>query len=167
MDEKMAAWMQYAQPGEGHRFLEKLAGTWEARTQFWMEPGTPPMESTGTSVNELTLGGRYLRSEYTSEFMGAPFQGMSLDGFDNQKQKYVGLWVDTMSTLMLVFEGTCDDAGSVRTMLADYTDAASGKPAKMKGITTVVGDDEHRYEAWNTGPDGDLFRSMEVVYKRK
>jgi hypothetical protein len=81
------------------------------------------MESTGTSVNELTLGGRFLKSEYTSEFM-------------------------------LVFEGSCDDAGSVRTMLADYTDAASGKPAKMKGITAVVG-------------DGDLFRSMEVVYKRK
>jgi hypothetical protein len=62
--------------------------------------------------------------------------------------------MESTSEFMLVFEGSCDDAGSVRTMLADYTDAASGKPAKMKGITTVVG-------------DGDLFRSMEVVYKRK
>jgi len=167
MDEKMAAWMKYAQPGEGHQFLEKLTGTWEARTKFWMEPGAPPMESTGTSVNELTLGGRFLKSEYTSEFMGAPFQGMALDGFDNQKQKYVGLWVDTMSTLMLVFEGACDDAGAVRTMHADYTDAMSGKPAQMKGITTVVSADEHRYEAWTTGPGGDLVKSMEVVYTRK
>jgi hypothetical protein len=167
MEAKMAAWMKYSQPGEGHRFLEKLTGIWEARTQFWMQPGAPPKESVGTSVNELTLGGRFLKSEYASEFMGSAFQGLALDGFDNQKQKYVGLWTDTMSTLMLVFEGTCNDEGTVRTMIANFTDAASGKPAKMKGVTTVVSDDEHRYEAWNEGPGGDLFKSMEVVYKRK
>ena len=68
---------------------------------------------------------------------------------------------------MLVLEGACDDAGAVRTMHADYTDAMSGKPAKMKGITTVVSPDEHRYEAWTTGPGGDLVKSMEVVYSRK
>lgn len=27
--------------------------------------------------------------------------------------------------------------------------------------------DEHRYESWNTGPGGDLVKSMEIVYKRK
>ena len=118
MDEQMAAWMKYAQPGEGHRFLERLAGKWDARVKFWMQPGASPIESTGSTVNELMMGGRFLKSEYTAEFMGSPFQGMALDGFDNQKQKYVGLWIDTMGTMMLVFEGSCDDDGKVRTMLA-------------------------------------------------
>ena len=73
-----------------------------------------------------------------------------LEGYDNQKQKYVGLWGDTMST-----------------MIANHTDAASGNPAKMKGVTTVVSDDEYRYEAWIEAPGGELFKSMEIVYKRK
>ncbi len=68
---------------------------------------------------------------------------------------------------MMVFEGTCDAGGNVRTMLAEYTDPMTGKPAKMKGVTTIVGENEHRYEAWNTGPDGEFFRTMEVVYTRQ
>ena len=83
MDEQMAAWMKYAQPGEGHRFLEQLAGKWDARVRFWMQPGAPPIESTGSTVNELMMGGRFLKSEYTAEFKGSPFQGMALDGFDS------------------------------------------------------------------------------------
>lgn len=52
-------------------------------------------------------------------------------------------------------------------MSTNYTDTASGNPAKMKGVTTVVSDDGHRYEAWNESPGGELFKSMEIVYKRK
>ncbi len=167
MDEMMAAWMKYAQPSGGHKYLHKLAGTWDAHATFWMQPGALPTESKGTSVNEVIMGGRYLKTDYTSEFMGSPFQGMALDGFDNQKQRFVGLWIDTMSTLMMVFEGTVDEAAAVRTMTAEYTDAMTGKPAKMKGVTTVVNEDEHRYEAWTTGKDGEMFKTMEIVYKRK
>lgn len=166
-DEQMAAWMKYAQPGEGHRFLEKLTGTWNASAKFWMKPGEPPMESTGTIVNEMVLEGRFLKSQYTSEFAGAPFQGLALDGFDNQKQKFVGMWIDSMSTAMFVFEGTCDEDAKVRTMIAEYVDPATGQPAKMKGVTTWVGKDEHRYESWNTGPEGEYVKTMEAVYRRK
>jgi hypothetical protein len=162
----MAAWMKYAQPGDGHRFLRQLAGSWKASTKLWMEPGGPPMESTGTSVNELIMGGRYLKSDYTGELMKMPFQGMALDGFDNRSQKHTGIWIDSMGTAMMVFEGACDEEGKLRTMIAEFTDGLSGRPARMKGVTTVVGENEHRYEAWTTGPDGESFKTMEIVYKR-
>jgi len=74
VDERMAAWMKYAQPGDGHRFLRQLAGSWEASTKLWMEPGAPPMESTGSSVNERIMGGRFLKSDYTGE----PFKTMEI-----------------------------------------------------------------------------------------
>jgi hypothetical protein len=99
--------------------------------------------------------------------MDQPFQGISLDGFDNQKQRYVGVWFDSMGTMMLTFEGELDKSGTVRTMTADFIDAMTGKPAKMKGVTTIVGEDEHRYEGWKTGPDGEMVKSMEVIYTRK
>ena len=166
MDEQMAAWMKYAQPSERHEFLTKMAGTWNAKATFWMQPGAPPTESEGTMVNEMILGGRFLQSRYDANFMGSPFQGMAIDGYDILKVKFVGVWLDTMSTMMLQFEGDCDDAGEVRTMVAHYTDAMTGNPAQMKGATTIIGEDEHRYEAWQTGPDGNLHKSMEIVYTR-
>ncbi|HXV77566.1 MAG TPA: DUF1579 domain-containing protein [Candidatus Polarisedimenticolaceae bacterium] len=167
MDETMAAWMQYAQPGEHHRFLRKLAGSWETRAKLWMQPGAPPVESSGSTVNELIMGGRFLRSDYSATFMDRPFQGMGLDGFDNQKRRYVGLWIDTMGTMMLTFEGEADPDGATRTMFADFVDAVTGKPSKMKGVTTIVSDDEHRYESWVEGAEGETFKTMEIVFTRR
>jgi hypothetical protein len=98
--------------------------------------------------------------------MKTPFQGMSLDGFDNRKQEHTGVWIDSMGTVMMVFEGACDQKGEIRTMIAEYTDGLSGRLAQMKGVTTVVGENEHRYEAWTTGPDGEPFRTMEIIHRR-
>jgi hypothetical protein len=126
--------------------------------------GCAPTESQGVSTNKLVLGGRFLQCNYESEMMGQPFLGMSLDGYDNHLKKYIGLWADTMGTKWLVFEGTGD--GKVREMIAEYLDPHTNQPTKMKGVTTIVSDNEHRYEGFNLGPDGEFYRSLEVVYTR-
>lgn len=166
MDEQMAAWMKYANPGEAHGFLRRLEGSWEAKATFWMKPGDPPVESTGRTASKLILGGRFLQTTYDSDMMGQPFQGMAIDGYDNLNEKYVGIWMDTMGTMMMVFEGSVDRTGNVREMFAEYKNPMDGKMTKTKGVTTIVSDDEHRYEGWNSGPDGEFYKSMEVVYKR-
>ncbi len=163
--DQMAAWMKYANPGEKHDYLKKLEGKWTGKAKFWMQPGAPPTESEGTAVNTLILGGRFLQSSYTSEVMGQPFEGFGLDGYDIHKQKYIGLWSDTMTTKMLVFEGTCD--GKVREMFSEFDDPMTDKPTQMKGLTTIISDNEHKYEGWNLGPDGEFRKSMEVVYTRQ
>ena len=116
-------------------------------------------------MNALILGGRFLQSSYTSEVMGQPFEGFGLDGYDIQKGKYIGLWSDTMTTKMLVFEGTCD--GKIREMFSKYDDPMTNKPTQMKGLTTILSDNEHKYEGWNLGPEGEFHKSMEVVYTRQ
>ena len=45
----MQAMMEYkklATPGEPHKQLASLAGSWTTKTKSWMEPNKPPMEST-------------------------------------------------------------------------------------------------------------------------
>ena len=131
-----------------------------------MQPGADPTKSEGSLQSEPIMGGRFLQSNYSGAMMGQPFHGMAIDGFDNKKQKYIGTWMDTMGTMMMVFEGDLDESGKVRTMVANFTDAFSGQPAQMKGITRIVSDDEHVYEGWMTAPDGSLFKTMEIVYTR-
>jgi len=71
--------------------------------------------------------------------------------------------MDSMGTIMMVFEGEC--TGDVRTMMCDFVDPM-GKPSKMKGVTTLVTDNEYKYESWAQGPDGKMFQNMEIVYTR-
>lgn len=164
MDEQMAAWMKYASPGEEHEFLKKLAGTWKAKVKWWMKPDDPPQESDGTANNEMILGGRFLQSRFHGATPFGDFEGMALDGYDRINKRYCGIWIDSMGTIMMVFSGQVE--GDVRTMTCDYTNPMTGKPSRMKGVTTVVSADEHRYESWAEGPDGKMYRNMEIVYTR-
>jgi hypothetical protein len=38
----MDAWMKYMTPGEPHKKLDAMIGTWDAKVTSWMAPGAPP-----------------------------------------------------------------------------------------------------------------------------
>jgi hypothetical protein len=165
--EMMEAWQRVATPNEHHEHLARMAGTWDVQGTFWMQPGAPPSKSTGTSRNEMILGGRFLHTHYESEFMGQPFVGMGLDGFDNAIQKHVGVWVDSAGTMVLQFTGECSDGGKLLETMSEFLDPMSGELTRMKGVVTHVADDKYTFESWSQGPDGEFFKSMELTYTRK
>ncbi len=162
---EMAAWQKVATPGEHHEHLARLAGTWTAKSKMLMQPDAPPAESTGTATNEMIMGGRFLRVNYEGEFMGQPFQGFGLDGFDNVLQKHTGIWLDNMGTMVMSFIGECSDGGKVLTTMSEFVNPM-GEKEKMKGVTTVVSDNEFKYEAYNLTDAGE-FRSMEIIHTRR
>ncbi len=164
--EMMAAWQKVASPNEHHSHLTKLVGQWKSSGKFWMQPGAAPLASEGKAKNEMIMGGRFLQSNYTGDFMGQPFMGMGLDGFDNSLGKHVGMWIDNAGTMMMSFLGECTEQGKVLTTLSEFVDPLSGNKAKMKGKVTVVNDNSYTYETWSQGPDGEYFKSMEINYSR-
>jgi len=83
-----AAWEKAATPSETHKKLIAMTvGTWTTQNKMYMDPKKPPMESTGTSENKAVLGDRFVEEHYTGTFMGKPFTGLGLTGFDNTTQK--------------------------------------------------------------------------------
>jgi hypothetical protein len=132
-----------------------------------MQPGALVTETEGEAQNQMILGGRFLKSEFTGQFMGEPFVGMGIDGYDNTLQKHIGVWVDSAGTMMAQFVGECSEAGKVLKTKSEYLDPMSGEMATMKGKITVVDDNKFTYESWSQGPDGDFFKSMEITYTRK
>lgn len=162
-DEMMQAWMKVAAPAEEHEFLKRLAGDWNAQTKFWMAPDTPPTESAGTMKGVMLLGDRFLQSTYEGDTPWGPFSGLAIDGYDRIRNVYTGMWMDSMGTIMMIFEGSVE--GDVRTMSCDFT-SPTGDPATMRGVTTIVSDTEYRYKSYTTGPDGGEFKHMEIVYTR-
>ncbi len=166
MPPEMEAWMKYAAPGEHHAHLQKMVGRWKAESTFWTEPGAPPVKSQGTAEIRSILGGRFIQTEYEGEFMGSEFTGLGIDGFDNMKQKHVGVWIDSVGTLIMVFEGTCEDGGRVVTTVGPYTDPMTGVRKEMKTVVTMVDDDRYTYVGYDRDPDGNETKTMEVTYTR-
>ncbi len=166
-DEMMKAWTAFGTPGAPHKALEGLVGSWDVKSKFWMAPGAPPTESTGTSENKMILGGRYLEQRYEGTMMGGPFSGIGVTAFDNYKKKFVSTWVDSMGTGIMMMTGTFDKAGKVITSWGMMDDPAEKRTMKAKTAVTLVDADHHTYESWHAGPDGKMTKDLEISYTRK
>ncbi len=165
--EQMAEAMKMMEPGPHHEHMAKLVGDWKATAKFWMQPGAPPMESPGTMKISLIMGGRYMVSDYDSSFMGQPFKGMALDGYDNMRKMHVGTWVDTMSTGIMSYEGHCSDDHKVLTTYSEVDDPMSGQKVKLRNVTTEIDDDHFTYESFAENPQGEgEMKVMEIAYER-
>src|SRR5262245_51395340 len=92
-------------PGPEHEILKKDVGVWDATVETTMAPGGKPSVSKGVETNALLGDGLWLIQDFKGEFAGVPFQGHGVAGYDSSKKKYVGTWVDSMSTGLSTTEG--------------------------------------------------------------
>lgn len=164
----MKAWMAYATPGDAHKAMAKSEGNWDGEVSMWMAPGAPPMSNKSTATNKMAMGGRYQVSSFSGSFMGQPFEGMGIMGYDNTKKAYVSTWVDNMGTGIMHMEGTADASGKVVTMTGKMTDPSTGRDCDVKEVLTFTDDDHHTMEMY--GPDpatGKQFKNMEIKFTRK
>ena len=165
----MDAYMKATQPGPEHEWLKQFAGDWDADVKILNPDGSSQSNTKGVMHVESVLGGRYLQITYSGEMtMGdqkMPFHGIGLGGYDNGKKKYVNVWVDEMSTGVMLTEGTRD--GQTVTAEGSATDPMSGQPIKVKEVINVPDKDHHKYELFMTGEDGKMFKVMEIGYTRK
>jgi hypothetical protein len=150
-------------PGPEHEMLKKDVGTWDATVEMMMPPGPP---SKGTEVNALGPGGLWLITDFKSEMMGAPFQGHGVTGWDPAKKKYVGTWVDSMSTGVFTSEGTYDAASRSMNALMSGP-GEDGQPMTMKAVTQYKDDDTRVFTMFMKGPDGKEAPTMRITYKRR
>jgi len=165
MQAMMEAWMKYATPSAAHKMMDGMVGTWDTKVTAWMMPGQPPMESAGSSEISWIMGGRYIQEKATGSFMGQPFNGMGITGYDNAKKQYVGTWVDNMGTGIMSSTGSTTD-GKVWMFKGASTDPMTGKdmPSEMK--ITVADKDHYSAEMWGPAPDGKMYKMMEIAYTR-
>jgi hypothetical protein len=164
---RMEAWQKAMTPGEMQKKLRPLEGTFDVAVRTWMEPSQEPEDSTGTATHTWVLGDRFLEERFDGTFMGAPFQGIGFIGYDNVAKRYVSTWMDTASTGILSSTGTVDAAGKIFQWKATISDPMSGKPVPVQEKLTIEDSDHHRFEMWSRGPDGKMFKNMEIRYSRK
>ncbi len=161
-------WQAYMTPGKVHTMMSSWDGVWATETSTWMEPGKPPMQSTGTMTNKMILNGLYQESVYKGNMMGMPFEGRGTMGYDNAKKVFVSTWIDNMGSGIMKMEGPWDDATKSITLTGIGVDAATGKNCNMREVYKVVDAKTHAMEMYGPSPvDGKETKMMEIKFTKK
>ncbi len=166
-DEKaaMEAMAKASAPGEAHKKLDALAGKFTVKSKMWMDPSKPPEESAGSSERKWIMGNRYLQESYQGMFMGQPFEGMGIQGYDNVTKKYFGSWIDSGSTAMTLARGTM--SGNAIKYKGMMSDPMMGKEVPYTMNMVIADNDHHKLEMWGPGPGGKEMKWMELSYTRE
>lgn len=166
MAAEMEAWQKAGQPGMHHKHLAKMVGTWEAETKMWMEgPSADPMVMPATIEYRMIMDGRYLEEIITSQFMGQPFKGRGLYGFNNLTDEVEALWIDNMSTGLYTYDGTINEAGDEIALKGKYMDPVTKEWRETRSVMKISPDRLH-YTSYES-EDGKEQKMMEITATRK
>jgi hypothetical protein len=151
-------------PGPEHEILKSEAGVWDASVEMMMNGKTEV--SKGVETNTMMPGGLWLLSDFKGKFGGMDFVGHGVSGYDTNKKKYVGTWVDSMSTGLAVMEETYDPAKKTMTGTMEGPDE-TGKVVKLKLVTEWKDDNTRIFSMSGPGPDGKDVMMMRITYTRR
>ena len=140
--------------------LEAWVGTWDAELEMM---GTT---TKGSETCRLDCGGFWLVTEHTGSFMGQPFLGRGLTGYDPARQAYSGVWVDSSGGPMSVFaDGQFSADGKTFTAEVDGV-GMDGKPARFEYRSSFPEAKTRVFEIFQLdGAKRDL--QMKIRYSRK
>jgi Protein of unknown function (DUF1579) len=164
---EMEAMMKAGTPGAQHQALAASAGTYDLKVKSWHDAAAPAMEETGTAKRSMMLDGRVMFEELTSSMMGTPFTGHGMMGYDNVTGKYWSTWNDSMSTGLMVAEGTCDAQGKSCTFIGHWNDPVKKAPVKARMTTRWTSPTTQIFEMFGPGRDGKEMKMMEITYTKK
>jgi hypothetical protein len=171
--EMMKQMMEMAKLNENHKLLADLAGSWSYTVKM-MAPGEPPSTSAGSLTRKPVMNGRFFVGEYTGtmKMPGADgkmkdftFKGMSLEGYDNVKQKFVSSWVDNMGTGIMNSEGSYDPATKTFTYSGEV-EPVPGMKMPVREVIKVTDKNHHTFE-WYENRGGQETKTLEINYTRK
>ena len=95
-------------PTEHHATLQKTVGVWEGTITMTI----PGMEMTSAAKETVRANGPFwVVSDFESDLGGQPYQGHGCHGYDPDKKKFVGTWIDSMGSFLSIMEGEMTDEG--------------------------------------------------------
>ena len=163
---EMDAYVKAGTPGDAHRKLADTAGKYSVKMRNWSEPGGPPMDETGTATRVMALDGRVLVEQFEGTMMGSKFTGHAMMGYDNVTGKYWSTWNDSMSTGLMVSEGTCDAKRNCK-YTGTWNDPVTKKAITSRMTSRWTSPTTEVFEMYGPGKDGKEMKMMEMTYTRK
>jgi hypothetical protein len=152
-------------PSPVHKHLNVFVGSWDVATKFKM--GEKESEGRAKCEAKWILDGRFVQQDYQSKLQGQPFSVLQILGYDNEKKKSVEIMMDSMKTGVLHNEGTISDDGKVIRNEGETVDSKTGKPIRIRTVTTILDNDHFTLEWFFPGDDGAYERMVLLTHTRR
>lgn len=161
------AWVKAAAVGPEHQRLATLKGSWKVTSTFWSDPAKKPETSKGSATFTPVLGGRFIKQEYKGSAMGMKMAGLGYLGYDNMKGAYTSSWMDSLSTTSYASEGSYDSTQKTWTFISEVAcPFANGEKMAVKDVLKIVDKNHLLFEVFQTRPDGNEMKVLELKYSR-
>ena len=169
----MAAVAAFAQdarmagPQKEHEWLKQFIGEWEVEGEASMGADDPPVKSSGTETVRA-IGGLWIIAEARTTMMDIDCTSAFTLGYDPEKKKYVGTWVDSITSYLWPYEGTVDETGKKLTLESEGPSAMGpAKTAKYRETIEFKSPDHRVFTSSVQNEDGTWTTFVTSQYRRK
>ncbi len=164
--EEMPDPTEYFIPGPMHKWLASFTGTWNADVIGYMDP-TKPDTSKLIQTYSMILNGLYQEAKLTGTMMGMPFEGRSINAYDNVKKKFQTVWIDVFSSGFTYMNGDYDSASKTLNLKGTQPNPSGKTDMNIRQIMKIIDNDTYTLTMYGDGPGGTEIKFMEGTFKRK
>jgi hypothetical protein len=150
----------FPKPGKEHAKLKQYEGTWDA--EFHMVGAE---KTKAKATYKSICDGMWMASDFEGEIAGNKFTGHGLDGYDLQRKKYVGIWVDSVGTAPMTVEGDFNDKGVL--VMTGSSPGPDGSPGKVKNTTEWKDKDHFTFKMFMISAEGEEQLAFTIEYTRR
>jgi len=166
-DAAMQEMMKISTPGEEHKVLEPLIGTWKNVFKGRMSPNEKIEESKGTSEHTWMYDGRYVKADFKGNWAGQPFEGIDFIGYDKMKGEYQLVSLNNMSTSLMQASGSYDKNSKTLKLGGMFSCPLTGEKEKwFRAEWKIINKDKNIYTSYFKDKEGKEFKSAEINYSR-
>lgn len=157
-----------SEPQKEHEWLKQFEGEWVSESKVTFGPGQEPITAAGTMKSRM-LGGRWIITDVTGDMMGTKIEALQTIGYDPEKKKYIGTWVDSHLDFMWQYSGTVDASGKKIVLEAEGPNfmSQSDKPAMFRDSYEFKSADHIVMTSEMQGEDGQWTQFMSADVRRK
>lgn len=174
-DKLLKQMIELSKTGQNHVLLSGLTGTWTFNGRhFPPDPDKKPLEFKGTAERKSIMDGRYFIFETTGGALKMPwsngkevlYKDMSVEGYDNNKKKFVSAMIaNHWNTGIVTSEGRYDPGTGTITYHSE-TEQADGMKTKMQTLVKIRNNDHYMVEIYRISGDKPI-RITEINYTRQ
>ncbi len=167
-DGGMARYIACCKPSLAHERLQELLGSYETTTRMTMMPGQPPLETKGTMEVSWFTEGKWLQAKWSGEMFGRKVNGTWMLGYDNFKERYVYVSIDSLQTTVTNASGHFDQSGDNLILWGTIDEPATPEQDKyVKYVFRGFGQDKCTFEVHDMMIGETNTKVIEIEQRRK